>query len=288
MNKVYQVITDNILNMIEQSNTLPWRQPWVNKGGPLSIRNRPYRGINVFILGMQAAIAGYRARHWLTYNQALAMGGSVRKGEKGTTIIFWTRGKEQEDADGVKRTPFILRYYRVFNLEQTDGVDFAKAEEVLDIEPEYTEDAEAIVSSYLGSDGAPTFNTGGDECYYSPSLDHVQMPLPEQFSDGDSWHASLFHELVHSTGNVSRLDRKAEGGFSRGSYGKEELVAEMGAAFLCGEAGIASEPIVGNSASYLQGWLTSIREDATLLIKAASEAQKAVDYILGVKWENEE
>lgn len=287
MNKVYQVITDTIVKRIEESGKLPWSQPWRNAEAPMSIRGKRYRGINVFILAWQRMANGYASNRWITYKQAEAMGGKVTPGQKGTQVIFWTAGQAERDPEtGKMRRPFILRYYTVFNLDQTTGVNFnEKVQPTVDMEP--LDDAEAIVASYLARDDAPSFQEIDDAAWYMPATDTINMP-PRPLWDGkaEEWYPAMFHEMAHSTGSVTRLHRKEDGAFCSGSYAKEELVAEMSAAFLCSEASIDNH--IEMSAAYVQSWLSKIKDDATLLIKAASEAQKAVDYILGTTFDEVE
>jgi antirestriction protein ArdC len=297
---VYQIITDNIIGMLEQG-VVPWRKPWRSAGGniwPRSARNIKYRGINVFILHTTKMARGYTSNFWVTYKQAQAMGGTVKKGEKGTTITFWKVGQPIREFDEdtqrtVTRRPFMLRYYTVFNIDQCENLTLTgpmKAEaEAIDsglVDNPTLDDAEAIVATYFARDDAPTLRENAqDECYYVPALDEIVTPLRGQYDTPEGYYYSLFHEMGHSTGHAKRLNRKGIGEFSHGSYGKEELVAEMTAAFLNAEAGI--DGIVDQNAAYINSWLTQLRADNTLVVQAASNAQKALDYIMGIEYNNE-
>ena len=294
---VYQIVTDNIIAMLEEG-VVPWRKPWRSVGGnvwPRNARNVKYRGINVFILHTTKVRRGYASNFWVTYKQAQAMGGTVRKGEKGTTITFWKVGQPIREFDEdtqrtVTRRPFMLRYYTVFNIDQCENLTLTgamKAEaEAIDDGLVYNptlDDAEAIVATYFARDDAPTlFEQAQDEAYYIPSMDEIHVPLRGQFDEPEGFYYTIFHEMAHSTGHAKRLNRKGIGEFSHGSYGKEELVAEMTNAFLNAEAGIDGK--TEQNAAYIQSWLTSLRADNTLVVQAASNAQKALDYIMGIEY----
>ena len=282
----YDVITDRIIKCLE-SGTAPWRRPW---GGRFRfprnlISGKEYRGINVFLL----SAANYESPYWVTYKQAQSLGGSVRKGEKSLPIVFWsTFEKDNGEGEKPSKIPF-LRYYSGFNLAQCDGIpgDKIPADEGAPRKPfEAIEACQAIVR---GMPKAPPIDHGYGGACYVPSLDTVRMPRPESFDSPAAYYAVLFHELGHSTGHSSRLARKATvgdwGSFGSDSYGREELVAEMTAAFLCGQSGIETATI-DQSASYIENWLRAIRQDAKLVVTAAAQAQKAADWILDRKWDS--
>jgi antirestriction protein ArdC len=275
---VYSIITERIVSQLE-AGTVPWRKPWKaqNGGNPANFGSRKtYRGINWFLL----SFAPYSCPFWLTYKQAAELNGTVRKGEKGTPVVFWNwvDSKTEKDANGKpKRVPF-LKYYTVFNVEQCEGITWT-AEKIEGTEFNPVTEAEKIVSNMPR---APKLGHGGDRAYYRPSTDSVQMPLAETFDTAGNYYSTLFHELTHATGHESRLNRKGVAevaGFGSETYAKEELVAEMGAAFLCAFSGI--ENTIPASASYIQAWLGKLKEDAKLVVYAAAQAQKAADFILG-------
>ena len=270
---VYEIITGQILAELEKG-VIPWRKPWRTLPPANLVSKKPYRGINTFLL----ALAGYGSQYWLTYRQAQALGGNVRRGEHGTKIVFWKFNEyETETADGEmeNRTSAFPRYYTVFNLEQTEGL---KA--LLALPPARPiESAEAIIG---GMPDPPAYQQGFLACY-SPSSDTVTMPSPSAFSSRAEYYSTMFHELTHSTGHAKRLaregfDRPQE--FGSESYSREELVAEMGSAMLSGVAGIEQDTLA-NSASYLKSWISRLKSDSRLVISAASAAQKAADYIRG-------
>jgi antirestriction protein ArdC len=275
---VYSIITERIIAQLEEG-TVPWRKPWKaqNGGNPANFGSRKtYRGINWFLL----SFSPYSCPFWLTYKQAAEIGGNVRKGEKGTPVVFWNwvDSKTEKDASGKpKKIPF-LKHYTVFNVEQCDGINWTP-EVIEGAEFNPIAEAESIVKSMPR---APALAHGGDRAYYRPSTDSVQMPTPETFDTAGNYYSTLFHELAHATGHESRLNRKGVAevaAFGGETYAKEELVAEMGAAFLCAVSGI--DNTLPASASYIQGWLKQLKEDAKLVIHAAAQGQRAADYILG-------
>jgi antirestriction protein ArdC len=272
---VYQAVTDRIIAALE-AGTVPWHKPWTG-GGPQNVKNgRLYRGINVWLLEMMA----YGDPRWGTYKAIEAAGGQVRKGQHGTAIVLWKRVPKkpkpgEEDEHG---SYFLLRYYNVFNAEQCDGFDPYVHEH--DWEP--IERAQEIVYEYAPG---PSIGFGGSSAYYSPSNDHVQVPELNQFESPESYYSALYHELVHSTGHKSRLDRLEATGFGSGPYAKEELVAEMGSAMLQGIVGL-DPPEQDMSAAYIANWLERLQNDHKLVVQAAAKAQAAVDLILGTTFED--
>lgn len=273
-NQVYDRITERIITLLTQG-TVPWQKPWKAQTGlPRNIVSRkPYRGINVFLL----IAMNYESPLWLTFHQASQLGGRVRKGEKACPVVFWKRLKVEEKETGETENIPLLRFYHVFNVGQCEGLGGVPAP----VEPPGNEVATpaAIVA---GMPQRPMIRHGMVRAYYSPSEDCIGMPPPERFDMEESYYSVLFHELVHSTGHDSRLKRSTlteSTGFGSNPYCKEELIAEMGAAFLCGHAEIA-ERTIGNSAAYIKGWLEKLQSDKTLIVQAAAQAQKAVDFIL--------
>jgi antirestriction protein ArdC len=272
---VYSIVTEQILKQLE-SGVAPWHRPWTTQAPRNLVSGRGYRGINVFLL----ASDGYGSPYWLTYKQAIQRGGHVRKGEHGTKVIFWkigTRETEDTDGDTVERTSIVLRYYTVFNVEQCEGI----------AAPDYTrtvnpiEECERIVRQMPN----PPAMEQDARAWYRPSTDTAGMPSRNAFNSAEEHYSTLFHELTHSTGHTKRVGRdgiEKLNTFGSESYSKEELVAEMGAAMLCGIAGIERKTL-SNSAAYLKSWIDVLKSDARMVIQAASQAQKAADYILGVR-----
>jgi len=275
---VYEIVTEQIIRQLEQG-VAPWHKPWRTEAPCNLVSGKPYRGINVFLLASQ----GYGSRYWLTFNQANKLGKHIRKGEKSSIVTFWNIGDEKivQDADGNTRKskPFLLRYYRVFNVEQTEGIaDKLGLGNTAPRVPSI-EQCEAIVK---GMPNVPAMQQDA-RAWYRPSTDTVGMPARGLFNSPEEYYSTLFHELTHSTGHVSRVGREGIeqlNTFGSDSYSKEELVAEMGAAMLCGLTGLAPQTLE-NSAAYVQSWLKVLKSDSRMVVTAASAAQKAVDYVLG-------
>lgn len=280
---IYQEVTDQIVAMLEQG-VVPWRCPILGRqsaGIPKNLESgKAYRGVNVFLLALTAWTKGYESSFWLTFNQARQKQGSVKKGEKSSIVIFWRQYETTDKETGeLKKVP-VLRYYRVFNVAQCDGIAAPDAVTYTPTDFQSIEAAEAIVKGYAEG---PAVEHGGARAYYRPSLDMVRMPEPTRFASGEEYYSTLFHELAHSTGHSKRLDRKLDTEpkpFGSPDYGREELVAEMAAAFLSAHAGIQPATIE-NQAAYVGGWLKQLRNDKKLVVAAAGAAQKASDWIRG-------
>ena len=280
---LYEEITKQITGMLE-AGVVPWRSPILGRGTAGHPRNlasgKPYRGINVFLLAFTAYAKGYGSSFWMTFNQARTAGGAVRKGEKSSMVVFWTPYDTKDRATGEDTTVPVLRYYNVFNAEQCEGVEVPDAPTWEPSRHTPVEAAEQLVAGYVGG---PAIVHEGSRAYWRPRTDTVHLPEPTRFASTEEYYSTLFHELAHSTGHSARLDRKLDTDpkpFGSPDYGKEELVAEMAAAFLCGHAGIAPL-VIENQAAYLQGWLTTIKGDKKLVVSAAGQAQKAADWVRG-------
>jgi antirestriction protein ArdC len=278
VNKVYQIITDRIVKLLEEG-TIPWKKPWHGGDAPQNlVSKRAYRGVNVFLLGAQH----YPSPWWLTFRQAKELGGGIKQGEHPTPVVFWKRWEVEDVKDGelVKKEIPILRYYNVFNSDQCWGIaeKVPKVEEKPDFRP-----IEACEHVTANMPNRPEIRQEESRAYYHPLFDYVNMPKPELFEGPELYYVVLFHELTHSTGHEGRVgrDRKAwaETLFRSESYSQEELVAEMGAAFLAGHCRI-EQRTEAHSASYIAGWLKRLRNDPKMVVMAASQAQKAADFIL--------
>jgi antirestriction protein ArdC len=272
---VYEQITERIVTLLTQG-TVPWHKPWKARTGlPRNlVSQKPYRGINVFLL----LAMSYESPFWLTFRQALQLGGTVRKGEKACLVVFWKQTTFEDKKSGEQQKKRMLRFYHVFNVAQCDGLENCTAPVETPVngicKPE---DMVAHMPQ------PPLIKHGMARAFYSPREDCVGLPARERFEQAEGYYATLFHELVHATGHETRLNRATlteKAGFGSNPYCKEELIAEMGAAFLCGHAEIAARTI-DNSAAYLNGWLEQLRNDKTLIVHAAAQAQKAADFILG-------
>jgi antirestriction protein ArdC len=289
---IYQTVTDRIISSL-RAGVIPWEKPWNTPrftGGPFP-RNfytgKPYRGINILLLWS----SDFGSPFWLTFKQAQELKGSVRKGERGTPIVFFKQlphaEKDKAKANEDERTPFVLCHYTVFNAEQCDGLalpEIMQPNAATEINEDET--CEAIVT---GWENRPALHlTSPTECraYYRPRTDSVHMPARSRFVDVAHYYSTLFHELVHSTGHESRLNRTFGDHFGDELYSKEELVAEMGAAFLCAIAGIANEHTDRNTTAYIRNWICKLEEDNRLIVHAAANAQRAADCILGESFED--
>lgn len=280
-NQVYQIITDRVIELLEK-NIIPWHKPFSSAGSPKNFSSgKHYRGINALLLHC----AEFETPFYLTFKQAKALGGSIKKGSKSLPVVFWKwydhPSKKAQNGEPL-RLP-VLRYYRVFNIEQTEGIAYEKPEIIQnpDIEPIGT--CEEMINN-MPQKPEIIENEGG-RAFYQPSLDRVSLPPMNHFKTVEEYYCTLFHELVHSTGHKDRLDRKEiteVNLFGDHSYSKEELVAEMGACFLQGEAGILHNTLE-NSAAYIKGWLKALKSDPKFLIQASGKAQKAADFILNRK-----
>ena len=242
----------------------------------LLISKRPYRGINCFLLN----ISGYASPYWATFNQISKLGGKVIKGQRSTPVVFW-KWIEIEDKDtGEKVEKPFLRYYRVFNLEQTEGLKSPESEDPQEIIFTPLQQCEQIIENMPRK---PMAQHKFQAAWYKPSIDLVNMPRPETFESAEEYYSTFFHELAHATGHPGRLNRPTlteMAPFGSTNYSKEELVAEMTSAMLCGVTGIENRTI-DNSAAYVQGWLKKLKNDKRLVVLAAAQAQKAADYIRG-------
>lgn len=270
---VYQIITDQILESLDKG-VIPWKKPWKVVGGMRNMRGNAYRGVNQFLLQAVAASKGYSSPLWVTFKQAAATGGTVRKGEKGTPVIFWSMFDSKTEPG--KKVP-VLRYYTVFNVEQCDGVTVVQPAENAPVESIAA--CEAVVT---GMKNPPKITHGGDRACYFPPEDAVRMPSRTSFSKSEEYYSTLFHELGHSTGHASRLNRKGVTDpvmFGSHTYSVEELIAEFTAAFVCGTVGIAPAT-VENSAAYIDHWKKAGKVDEKLFVTACAAAQKAADCIL--------
>jgi antirestriction protein ArdC len=239
---------------------------------------------------MEAAIKGYGSPWWATYKQIKERGGQVRKGETGTDVILWKPIQvDDKERPGKRKMIFFLRTFRVFNAEQADGLTTPP----LPAAPPPAEriaTCEEALAAYYSGETAPglTFGAGEQACY-SPAQDRVYMPPRESFRSQEQMYGTWFHESVHSTGHAKRLARKDLlnfHAFGDPSYSREELVAEMGAAFLSGMTGIAAETLP-QSAAYLSSWISVLKGDSKLIVHAAAQAQKAAEMILGTTPVNE-
>ena len=285
---LYQEITDKIIAELE-AGRVPWVQPWGTTAAKASLAmpknaatGRCYSGINVLILWSAVVERGFSGQRWLTFRQALGLGGHVRKGETGTTVVYANRfvpdeerRRAERDGDEPGAIPFLKRF-TVFNTDQCEGLPEALSTTPPPVaEGMILPQAETLIAA-TGAD----FRIGGDRAFYSPSHDFIQVPRSDAYFEPINWHRTALHELGHWSGHPSRLGRDLSGGFGSTPYAKEELCAEMTSAFVCATLGIV--PTVRH-ADYIGSWLEVLREDDRAIVRAASAASKAADYLLAFR-----
>lgn len=284
---LYDEVTDRIIQELEEGR-VPWVQPWGRLGAPTvglphnAVSGRPYSGVNILVLWGEGMARGYYGQGWLTFRQALAAGGVVRKGERGTSVVFADRFVPKEGpgrtpvpdgTDRDRREVAFLKRFTLFNVAQCDGLSGATVSEP---EPLPVREIVPVAEAVIAASGVD-FRIGGDRAYYAPCADFVQVPPQPAFFEQVNYYRTCLHELTHATGHASRLDRNLVNAFGSKDYAREELVAEIGSAFLCASLGI--EPTVRH-ADYLAGWLEVLREDRRAIFRAASAASKAADWLL--------
>lgn len=277
---VFQMVTDRVISALETEKCLVWRKPWRTTSDGSSLpRNlaskKAYNGINVLLLAM----SGFQSPWWVSFKQVKTLGGNVRSGEKGTPIVFWSF-VEKEDPKTKKIEKYCFaKYYTVFNSEQCDGIDIPAIEPKTLSEIEKLGNCEAIVE---GFEDCPKIQEKEQQAYYNPTRDLINMPKSQSFESSEQYYSVLYHEMIHSCGHSSRLNRKGiaeRNFFASEEYSKEELVAELGSAFLSAISGIELQT-KDNSVAYIQGWIKALKGNSRLIIDAAAAAQKSVDYIL--------
>lgn len=273
---VYEMVTDRIIEQLEQG-VIPWQKPWggVIDGAYNRISKKPYSLLNQMLL--------QHSGEYATFKQWSELGGHIRKGEKSEIGVFWKlQPYEDENADGekiIKQIP-LLRYYNVFHVSQVDGIE-PKELDLNEFEP--IEEAERIKTEYMTREHLKILEKLTDKAFYSPTFDYIQIPCKEQYQNVEEFYSTLFHEMVHSTGYKTRLDREDVKDcmyFGSENYSKEELTAELGSAFLVNLLGIETKNSFRNSSAYIQGWLGRLRGDKKFIVSASSKAEKAVKYIL--------
>jgi len=285
MNKfdIYEIVTQKIIDLLE-TGVVPWQVPWRTASGmPRNLMTlRPYNGINFWLLLCQRDSIPF----YLTFEQVKSLGGTIRKGEKSTMIVFWKLLKSEDEKEE-KVTP-LLRYYHVFNISQTEGIDEKRIPKTDAFDHDFNPVtvAETIINNWID---CPKIVQGSNSAYYEPKFDLVCIPNPRTFFNDHQYYSTLYHELVHSTGHRKRLgrhERIKDHKFGSQDYSQEELVAEMGAAYLCELTDIQQQTIE-NNVSYIKSWIKTFKNDSKVLIMAAAQAQKAVDYILQPVHENQ-
>ena len=271
---IYAAVTDRIIAQMEQG-IIPWQKPWVSAGKAIShATGKPYSLLNQMLL--------QRPGEYITFKQCQEAGGKVKKGAKSSMVVFW-KWIEQEDEDtGETKEVPILRYYNVFHIDQCEGIRAKYTQESAFPDGASTvETTQEIIYDYLEREGVKMTHTEGDRACYKPSTDEIVLPLRKQFVSTAEYYSTVFHELTHSTGHPSRLNRLNRAAFfGTEEYSKEELVAEIGAAALINHCGMESSSSFRNNTAYIQNWLSVLRGDKRFIVSAAGKAEKAVSLIL--------
>lgn len=266
MANVYEIVTSRIIEKLEQG-VIPWRRPWLNNGSVNWESQRAYNGINAILLD---------PGEYATFNQIKKAGGTVKKGEKSHMVIFW---KWFEDEETGERKP-MMRYYNVFEINtQCEGMKSNR--KAIEVNNDPIGNAETIVKGYQD---APLIAFAPGKAYYKPSSDIISVPQINDYLKPAEYYSTLFHEMAHSTGHKKRLNRATittMAAFGSETYSREELIAEITATFLCDKAGIIQETL-DNSAAYIASWKKFLKNDSRAIVTAASQAQKAANYILGI------
>lgn len=275
---VYQIVTNRIIEQLAQQ-VVPWRKPWTEAGHPQNLLSkRPYTGINTWLL----ASVGYAQNYFLTWKQVHELGASVKKGEKGHIVIFWKYLHQETEATEASKPKALLRYYYVFNIAQCDNLP-----EVFSIPFDHHDIGRIGACDEIieRMPNGPVIKHAKQKAYYDPQKDIINMPRQGSFASAESYYCTLFHELIHSTGHQTRLNRKGiveAVNYASVPYSMEELIAEIGACYLNSVAGIMDTEF-DNSVAYIKGWIEALRNDKRLIIFASGQAQRAVDYILNVQ-----
>lgn len=276
---VYEIVTEKVIESLN-AGKIPWEKPWVGGRGQAKnlVTKKPYRGINVWLTAMR----GFNSPYWLTFNQVRALKGTVNKGEKSTLVVFWKKMEKSESAKDKALAAkdrdyfWMLRYYNVFNVEQTSGLEKRIPVEAAKEAFEPIEAADAILKT-ASANGLPSVVNGGDSAYYNTIADLIRVPAKSSFKTSEGYYGTVFHELTHATGHSTRLNRDLKNVFGSHEYSKEELVAEMGSAFLMGMIGLTKT--FPNTVAYVQSWISALKNDPKMIVLAASQAQRAVEYI---------
>lgn len=271
--KIYEMVTERIVKLLE-SGVVPWRRPWRSGAAVNWLTQKPYRGINALLLD---------AGEYATFKRITEAGGTVKKGAKGEIVVFWKWLEKKDEETGESEKIPLLRYYKVFNIAtQCEGLESRRNSEPA-YEHDPIEEAERLVTGYIDR---PPIRFAPGRAFYRPGDDMISVPPMVDYKQPEEYYCTLFHELVHSTGHTKRLNRSGItelAAFGDENYSKEELIAEIGAAMMCGVCGIDNTTIE-NSASYINGWLRALKDDQRMIVLAAGKAQRAADYMQGIRF----
>ena len=270
---IYKEVTDRIIAQME-NGIIPWQKPWISSGSCIShATGKAYSLLNQMLLG--------RPGEYVTFKQVQQEGGKVKKGEKASMVVFWKWIEEKDpETEEVKQIPF-LRYYNVFHIDQCEGLKARHANAMPNI-ANADQTADAIITAYCQREGVKLIHEEGDRAFYRPATDSITLPHMAQFTATAEYYSTAFHELTHSTGHASRLNRLEKVAFfGTEAYSKEELVAEIGASALVNHVGLETASSFRNSTAYVQNWLSVLKSDKRFIVSASGKAEKAVNLILG-------
>lgn len=284
---VFETVNNIILEAMNKG-IAPWKKPWTSYkdkngneyNGPVNlVSKKPYRGLNALILGCSS----FSSPFFLTFKQAKEMGGSIKKDSKSTSVVFWQVGtKDELNSDGeiIQKKTFILKYYNVFNIDQTENINIPADFTISEKEFFQDEMAENLISTYLRREKIQTTNNSIG-CYYVPGSDTINMVPAKYFGSSEEYYSTYFHEISHSTGSTDRLNRLnfENGIFGSKAYSEEELVAEISASYICNFLHLQTPDLITNSVAYLQGWSKKLKEDKMFFYKAAKKAEAAFNFI---------
>jgi len=270
---IYQEVTNRIIAQMDQGY-ITWRRPWCSASTAVShVTGKPYSLLNQMLLS--------RPGEYVTFNQCQQEGGCIRKGEKSQMIVFWKWIETKDEETGEKKEVPFLRYYSVFNIDQCEELQPKHTQLMPETPIKADETAESIIAGYIQRSGVRLIHQEGDRAYYQPLTDSITLPLRVQFHKTAEYYSTAFHEITHSTGHASRLDRLEKTAFfGSEAYSKEELIAEIGAATLVNNAGFETSDSFRNNAAYVQNWLQVLKGDKRFIVSAAGQAEKAVNMIL--------
>lgn len=270
MATVAEIVTNTIIDKLN-NGIIPWFRPWDGGEAVNYVTQKPYRGINRLLLD---------GGEYLTFKQVQNLKGKIKKGAKSHIVVFYKQLEFQDEITDEIITKSLLRYYRVFSLEDVEGID---SKQLIKERENYSiEGCQNIVDNYLNKSGVKLKNTKtSSKAYYAPSTDSITLPKMEQFKSSEHYYATAYHEMAHSTGHKSRLNRLTKtASFGSDEYSREELIAEITSAMLCNETGIDTTEIMDNSAAYIQSWLKALKNDVNMVLVASAKAEKAFDYII--------
>ncbi len=274
---VYDIVTDRIIEQLKRGK-IPWKKPWygVRSGAFNRVTKRPYSLLNQMLL--------CRKGEYATFKQWSALGGTIKKGAKSEIVVFWkmfdTKETDPDTGDENEKMIPILRYYRVFHIEDVEGVDPLEEYKPEEVAINPIDNAENLFHDYIEREGITLTQTKSDSASYSPVRDRIQLPLMEQFISASEYYSTAFHEAIHSTGHSTRCNRVLSGGKYSKEYAKEELIAELGASYLLNYCDIQTPESETNNVAYIQSWLSCLENDNRFIVSAAGKAEKAVKYFI--------